>query len=253
VAEVSRLDPEKIAPLTGSIFRELNEQARAFNAMLRGLRRLEIHVPRRLLERLMTAGVESEMATEARIVTVMFTDIVAFTRYSGDRSAAQVAAFLNRHFAMVAEAVEAEGGTVDKFIGDSVMAFWGAPEAQPDHAERAVRATRAIAVALATLNARRQEESKPPIRMRIGLHGGPVAVGNIGAPGRMNYTIVGDAVNTANRVEQIAKTIMVPEENICGLASDAVIHALDEDSVAEPVGEFHVPGRFEPARIYRLA
>lgn len=252
-AEVSRVDPEKVEPLPGSIFRELNEQARAFNAMLRGVRWLEIYVPRRLVERLMTEGAEGEMATEARIVTIMFTDIVGFTRYSEGRSAAQVAAFLNRHFAMVAEAVEVEGGTVDKFIGDSVMAFWGAPEAQPDHAERAVRATRAIAGALKILNERRRAQEKPPIRMRIGLHGGPVAVGNIGAPGRMNYTIVGDAVNTANRVEEIAKTIMTPEDNICALASDAVIHALGEDPAAEPVGEFAVPGRVEPVSIFRLA
>lgn len=252
-AEVSRLAPEKVEPLPGSIFRELNEQARAFNAMLRGLRWLEIYVPRRLVERLMTAGAEGEMATEARIVTIMFTDIVGFTRYSEGRSAAQVAAFLNRHFAMVAEAVEAEGGTVDKFIGDSVMAFWGAPEAHPDHAERAVRAVRAVAAALEARNARRRSEGKPPIRMRIGLHGGPVAVGNIGAPGRMNYTIVGDAVNTANRVEQIGKTIISAEENICALASDAVIQALADDPVAEPVGEFPVPGRVEPVLVYRLA
>ncbi|MBT6119457.1 MAG: hypothetical protein HOH66_16450 [Rhodospirillaceae bacterium] len=256
-AEVSRLKPEKVDPLPGSMFRELNEQARAFNAMLRGLRWLEVYVPRRLVERLMTTGAEGGMTTEARTVTIMFTDIVGFTRYSENRTAAQVAAFLNRHFAMVAEAVEAEGGTVDKFIGDAVMAFWGAPEAQPDHAERAVRAAHRIARDLAALNARRRSEGKPPIRMRIGLHSGPVAVGNIGAPGRMNYTIVGDAVNTANRIEQIAKTVMTPEEDICALASEAVIDALDdnrsEERTATPVGEHAVPGRVEPVRIYRLA
>ena len=250
--EVSRLEPGKVAPLPGSIFRELNEQARAFNAMLRGLRWFEIYVPRRLVERLMRAGGDDGLETESRTATVLFTDIAGFTAYSETRTAAEVATFLNHHFAMVAEAVEAEGGTVDKFIGDAVMAFWGAPEAQADHAERAVRAAHAIAQALAEGNARRAEEGKPPVRMRIGLHSGSVAVGNIGAPGRMNYTIVGDAVNTANRVEQLGKTLMAGEDPICVLATEAVIEALDGKLAVEPVGEQPMRGRSEPVRIFRL-
>jgi class 3 adenylate cyclase len=119
--------------------------------------------------------------------------------------AAEIADFLNHHFALVAKCVEAEGGTVDKYIGDSVMAFWGAPEPQPDHTERACRAAIGVSIALKSDNMARKREGKPPVRVRIGVHTGEVVVGNIGAPGRINYTIVGDTVNAASRLEQLCK------------------------------------------------
>ena len=85
------------------------------------------------------------------------------------------------------------------------MAFWGAPDDQPDHAERASRAARAIAIAIEADNQTRLAAGDPPVRVRIGLHSGPVTVGNIGAPGRINYTIIGDTVNIAQRLEQLGK------------------------------------------------
>ena len=175
--------------------------------MLRGLRWFEVYVPRALVERLMGLGTAGTLASVEREVTVMFTDIAGFTAFSEGRPAAEVAQFLNRHFAMVSESIEATGGTVDKFIGDGVMAFWGAPEAQPDHAERAARAALAIAQALRIDNEARRAAGEVPVRLRLGLHTGPVTVGNIGAPGRMNYTIIGDTVNAAQRVEALGKDL----------------------------------------------
>ena len=135
----------------------------------------------------------------------MFTDIVGFTAMSSAMSGEDTAEFLNDHFEMVGAAVEAEGGTIDKFIGDALMAFWNAPEDQPDHAVRACRAALVIREALETENVRRRKQGLPPVRLRIGIHTGEVVVGNIGAPGRVNYTIVGDAVNVANRIEQLGR------------------------------------------------
>ena len=129
--------------------------------MLRGLRWFEVYVPRTLVERLLHLGAAGSLDSVEREITVMFTDIASFTAFSEGRPAAEVAAFLNRHFALVSQAIEAEGDTVDKFIGDGVMAFWGAPEAQPDHAERAARAALAIAEAIRADNRARHEAGIP--------------------------------------------------------------------------------------------
>jgi class 3 adenylate cyclase len=151
--------------------------------------------------RLIRAGDAGTIRPEARELTVMFTDIAGFTAMSETRPAPEVADFLNEHFALLGACVEAEGGTVDKFIGDALMAFWGAPETQTDTAPRACRAALAIARAVDADNARRTAAGRPAIRIRIGLHSGPVVVGNVGWPGRINYTIVGDTVNTCQRLE----------------------------------------------------
>src|SRR5690606_6513392 len=188
-----------------SPFRETDEARVAFNSMLRGLRWFETYIPRRLVERLIEQGGEEALPSEYRDVTVLFTDIVGFTSIGERLSAQKLSAFLNRHFTVLAEHIEREGGTIDKYIGDSIMAFWNAPDPQPDHADRAVRAALAIARALHEDNERRARKGLRPVRLRIGLHTGPAVAGNIGAPGRVNYTLVGDTVNTAQRLESLGK------------------------------------------------
>ena len=101
------------------------------------------------------------------------------------------------------------------------MAFWNAPEDQTDHAARACRTAIAIRDAVRAENMQRQEQSLPPVRVRIGIHTGDVVVGNIGAPGRINYTIVGDAVNIANRLEQLGREEIAPGESVVILISSA--------------------------------
>jgi class 3 adenylate cyclase len=202
---IGDFDFATVSELPGSRFEELNDAAGAFNAMLRGLRWFETYVPRTLVKLLIGRGEAKSLASVERRVTVLFTDIAGFTGLSQTMPAAEIADFLNHHFALVAKCVEAEGGTVDKYIGDSVMAFWGAPEPQPDHTERACRAAIGVSIALKSDNMARKREGKPPVRVRIGVHTGEVVVGNIGAPGRINYTIVGDTVNAASRLEQLCK------------------------------------------------
>lgn len=250
-SRISNLEVSKVEMLRGSAFRELNDQAAAFNAMLRGLRWFEVYVPRALVERLLRLDAAGSLASVERDVTVMFTDIASFTAFCEGRAAADVAAFLNRHLAMVSDAIEATGGTVDKFIGDGVMAFWGAPEAQPDHAERAARAALAIAQALHTDNRARREAGKAPVRMRLGLHSGPVTVGNIGAPGRMNYTIIGDTVNAAQRVEALGKKL-VPDAEIVALATAETAARLGPAFTPTPAGAHALRGRQEAIEVFRL-
>ncbi|HUT51654.1 MAG TPA: adenylate/guanylate cyclase domain-containing protein [Alphaproteobacteria bacterium] len=246
-----RLDD--VPALRGSRIRELNAQARAFNTMLGGLRWFEAYVPKRLVERLMSRGDAGALPSKERDLTIMFTDIAGYTSLSEGRDAAEVAALLNDHFALIAACIEAEDGTVDKFIGDSVMAFWGAPDKQKNRAIRACRAALAIREAITKDNKARIAAGAPPIRMRIGLHSGLVTVGNIGAPGRLNYTIVGDAVNVASRIEGQGRQYAVEDEAVTILISGETKMDLDDTFDPVRVGEASVRGRTAPVELYRLA
>ena len=253
--KVGDMTLEEIEDLPTSRIREIDDQARAFNGMVRALRWLEIYVPRRLARRLLetTGGTVSSQDAE---VTVMFTDIAGFTAWSEDRDAPAVADFLNHHFAIVGQGIDATDGTIDKFIGDAAMAFWGAPERQDDHAMRAVRAARLIAEAVAAENAARGADVAP-LRMRIGIHCGKVTVGNIGAPDRMNYTIVGDTVNVCQRLEQAGKDLArqaEASEAVVIIVSESIARQLPESEAAAltPIGEITLRGRAEPIRAFRL-
>jgi adenylate cyclase len=248
---IRTLDLTAARPLGRSRLRELDEAIRAYNALIASLHWFETYVPRRLVRRLMAQG-ETATALEEREVTVLFTDIVDFTTLAEKLSAPDAAAFLNHHFQLLAACVEAEDGTIDKFIGDSLMAFWGAPEEQPDHSDRACRAARAIAAAIAADNRHRRELGKPPVRIRIGVHTGSAVVGNIGAPGRINYTLVGDVVNTAQRIENTAKECMSAEDEAVVLVSKAVLQAAQSDYSAEPIGRRILRGREEATDVFRL-
>jgi len=249
--KISDLDLGGATPLPGSRIGELDEQARAFNAMLGGLRSFERYVPRRLVSRLIASRLDAEVASEERELTVMFTDIVGFTAMSERLPAAEVARFLNEHFSLLAACVEAEEGTIDKYIGDALMAFWGAPDRQDDHALRACRAALAIAAAMTADNAARLADGRPVARIRIGLHSGPVVVGNIGAPGRINYTIVGDTVNTCQRLEALGRDFDHGEAATI-LVSGTVAEAVEGHLAVEPVGSYDVKGREEQVEAFRL-
>ena len=182
----------------------------------------------------------------------IFTDIVGFSTIAGRLPAAQLAEFLNRHFALLAECIEAEEGTVDKYIGDSVMAFWGAPTLQPDHAQRACRAAQAIAETLHDDNERRSEKGLRPVRVRIGVHSGPAIVGNVGAPGRINYTLIGDTVNIAQRLETLAKDFDPGTGETVVLLSADTAAALDGGFSLKSVGSHLLRGQTDPIEVYQL-
>ncbi len=247
---IGRLELDAVSELPGSRIRELDDQSNAFNAMLGGLRWFEVYVPKSLVRRLVRQ--EAEPASEERELTVMFTDIAGFTGVAEGVTADALAEFLNEHFALIAGAVEDSGGTLDKFIGDAVMAFWGAPEIQTDHAERACRAAADIAGRIAAENARRRAAGLAPVRIRIGLHSGPAVVGNIGAPGRMNYTIVGDTVNVAQRLEQLGKQVYGGAPETAVLISGDTAARLGSRDRLEPAGSFEVSGRREPVEVFKL-
>ncbi len=250
--QVRNLTLDGVPQLPGSLFKEITSADQAFNSMVVGLRWFETYVPRNLVRRLVQQGDDAVTDSVTRTATVMFTDIVGFTNLSETMTANETASFLNAHFAVLSRCIEDEGGTIDKFIGDAVMAFWGAPEALPDHAACACRAALAIREAITADNVRRNADDAHPIRVRIGLHTGEVIVGNIGAPGRINYTIVGDTVNTANRLEQFGKEIGDKDAEVTVVLSEATMRAAGDAITPIPAGTHRVRGREEEIKVYQL-
>jgi adenylate cyclase len=248
---IRELSIENVAPLLRSPLRELDVAARAFNSMLGGLRWFQTYVPRLLVLQLIGQE-QTELESEERSVTVLFTDIVGFTEIAGRLPAPQLAEFLNRHFGLLAGCIDAEQGTVDKYIGDSVMAFWGAPATQSDHALRACRAAKAIAATLREDNERRSAKDLRPVRLRIGIHTGPAVVGNVGAPGRINYTLIGDTVNIAQRLEQLGKEVDTGTDDVIALISGETAACLDDSFVLQPLGDQELRGRSESLAVVRL-
>jgi class 3 adenylate cyclase len=237
--------------IKASRIREVERAVEAQRAMRNGLQWLSNYIPRSLTPLLMKSG--DELISRERDVVVLFTDIVGFSSIAEGRQAAKVAALLNRHFGLLGTIIDQEGGTIDKYIGDSVMAFWGAPLDQEDSADRAVRAAQRIAQKLHIDNQRRGRKGLKPLRIRIGIHKGPALVGNIGAPGRVNYTLVGDTVNVAQRLEQFGREI---DDGL----SDAIIVISEELAEALPLGApliDHGPhvlhGRSAAMRIFQIA
>jgi class 3 adenylate cyclase len=249
---IGSFELEGLETLPGSIIRELDDQSHAFNAMLSSLRWFETYVPKSLVRRLILRGDPAGIDTEERELTILFTDIVGFTTAAERMTPAGTAAFVNRHLSLVTRCIDAEAGTVDKYIGDAVMAFWNAPESQPDHADRACRAALAIRAAIEEDNRALAAQDEAPLRLRIGIHTGPVVVGNIGSPGRMNYTVVGDAVNTAQRLEALGKELAPEGEQVTILLSRMTRDKLSAPLVVLAAGRFAVKGRAQEVEVFRL-
>ncbi len=250
ISRIAELEIAQVQELSSSRIAELDAQARAFNNMLGALRWFAMYVPRSLVSRLIHRG-DQEVISEQRQLTILFTDLAGFTSASEAMTATETAELLNHHFALLAACVEREGGTIDKFMGDALMAFWGAPDPQPDHASRAVRAARAMAQAVHQDNLERTINGATPIRMRIGLHCGLAVVGNIGAPERMNYTVVGDTVNTAQRMEQLGKEI-APDAETVVLATESVVAEAGQRADYESVGAVTARGKTKSIDVFRV-
>lgn len=239
-------------PLGRQRLRELDEAAHAFNSANAALTWFGNYVPRRLVNRLIRDGEDAVTQSKEREVTVMFTDLVGFTAMSESMTAPEVAQLLNEHFALMAECIEAEDGTIDKFIGDAVMAVWGGLKRDEDHAAKACRAALKVAECIAEDNIKRRASGRPVLRLRIGLHSGAVVVGNIGAPGRINYTVVGDTVNTAQRMEQLAREHMAETHECVVLASGETVAQAAMEKEMPLVGRMAVKGRSQPVDVYLL-
>lgn len=244
---LEKFDFEKIPNMPKSYLKELNDASRIFNKLAMTLKAFGTYVPKSLVLRLIKIGDVRKLKPELKQVTIMFVDIVGFSAMTEKLTAEETTLFLNEFFTLITKSVEKCGGTVDKFIGDEVMAFWGAPEEQPDHFDRAAKA--ALMIKKNLLNFNRRKDNKN-ISIRIGIHSGSVIVGNIGTDSRMNYTITGDAVNIAKRIEQFGKN-QEPKE-VCILLSEETVKGLSSTSLLGDLGEHTIRGHKKKINIFNL-
>jgi adenylate cyclase len=156
-----------------------------------------------VVERLSRDTAALRLGGELREVTVIFADLSGFTALSGRVSAEVLTRVTNEYLAYIVEAVESTGGYVDKFIGDAVMAMWGAPAADSNHATNAVHAALAAVARIRAEHARAEKRGELGYGVKIGVNSGPAVVGNVGTPKRFNYTAVGETVNVASRLESV--------------------------------------------------
>ena len=203
------------------------------------------YVPPEVVDRLIERPELLRLGGETRELTLMFTDLANFTTLSEQQTAEQTVEVLTAYFNTMTPLIHRTGGTVDKFIGDAVMAFWGAPLDDAQHAEHALRAAIAMQQAMARLSAELLARGLPAIHMRIGLHSGRVVVGNVGSDTRFSYTAIGDAVNLAARLEGANKAF-----GSLILLSEATASQLPDDISLRPLDEVIVKGKSEPIRVY---
>jgi adenylate cyclase len=223
---------------------ELANLSTAIADMAGGLAAFRKYIPADLVRTLLRQGIEPRPGGSIRMLTVMFTDIAGFTGLS-ERLGDQIIPLLSRYLDTVSREVTGHSGTIDKFIGDAVMAFWGAPTANPNHAVDACRA--ALACQSALLQSGLVDDHGRPVKVRIGINSGDMLVGNIGSEFRLNYTVIGDAVNVASRLEAANKeygTEIIIGEETRRLAGDR-IHVRELDRLV-------VYGRAGGLAIYEL-
>ena len=236
MAEVGRLELAD-KPLPRSNVREIVAMQQALAAMKGGLRSFARYVPRDLVRRVLSSGREAVLGGETRELTVFFSDIEGFTSVAESMAPAELVEMLGEYLEEMTRIIAAHGGTVDKYLGDGILAFWGAPEEDPAHARRAAVAALDCAAAAGAAK----------LRTRIGLATGPVLVGNIGTPERMNYTVMGDTVNLASRLEGLNKAYGTRI-----LVSEATAAALGSEVIARAVDVVAVKGKSKGVKVYEL-
>jgi adenylate cyclase len=201
---------------------ELENLSSAIADMAGGLAAFRKYIPADLVKILVREGIEPRPGGSIRPLTVLFADIAGFTGLS-ERLGDRIIPLLSSYLDTMSREVSAHGGTIDKFIGDAVMAFWGAPATNADHAVDACRAALACQRALRTSGL--ADDGGRPLKVRIGVNSGQMLVGNIGSEFRLNYTVIGDAVNVASRLEGANKeygTEIIIGEETCRLAGNRV-------------------------------
>jgi adenylate cyclase len=221
----------------------LNERIRS-ERMVRS--RLERYHSPAVIESVLARPEREEAPVTVRETSILFADIVDFTTRCESLPPEEVAAFLNQFFSLAADTIFEFGGTLDKFIGDEVMAFFGAPLPQEDHAERAVRSALELMRALEQWNSERERDGLDQVVVRAAIHSGPVVVGDIGSETRVDYTVLGNTVNVAARIEEYAAE---PGMIVIGETTHSAVADL---FVTEHLGDVQMKGLSRKIAVYRV-
>jgi adenylate cyclase len=222
-----------------SPLRELDDLSGVLVQMSRGLASFRKYMPTELVRTLVSQGVEASPGGHQQTLTVMFTDVAGFTGIS-EELGDEVVPVLAEYLEAVSTAVLNHGGTIDKFIGDGVMAFWGAPVPNARHAIDACAAALECQRLLALQRADALRREGTPLRMRVGINTGRMLVGNIGSSERLSYTVIGDPVNVASRLEPLGKIygadIIIGEDTRIAAGDAVIVRCLDAVSVYGRIG-----------------
>jgi len=230
-----------------SYIHEIQLMAAAINSMKNGLAAFRLYVPADLVRQLIRSGEEATPGGQERELTVLFTDITNFTSIAEEMTAREIMVSLSEYFDAISAIISEEKGVIDKYIGDSVMAFWGAPLANEQHALSACRAVLRAMQALDTLDATRRERGGRSFHTRFGVHTGFAIVGNVGSRERLNYTALGDNVNLANRLESVNKYY-----GTHAIISQSTYRYVRHGFICRPLDIITVKGRSAGVKIYEL-
>ncbi len=246
VTMIEKMDSEPL-PLVRSRVREIDVLSRAIDTLDSAVKSFAAFVPVGLVRELLTTDAKTQLGGHSRFLTILFSDLENFSSLSERIPTQALLKQVSRHLELVIRSINREHGTIDKFMGDGVMAFWGAPALLEDHAYRACVAALRVQRGMEELNAQWLAEGSEALRVRIGIHCDAVLVGNIGSHERMSYTVLGDGVNVAARLEGVNKEFRT---TIC--ISHATFREAGENLCVRPIDEVTVKGRRGLVPIYEL-
>jgi class 3 adenylate cyclase len=230
-----------------SSIREIAVLARAIDTLDVAVKSFAAFVPVGLVSQLLQSEQKLELGGHSRFLTIFFSDLEAFSTLSEEVPSQELLLRVSAYLELVTKTVNQEHGTIDKFIGDGVMAFWNAPVERPDHVLRACAAALRAARRMERVNDVWETQGRPRIHLRIGLNCATVLVGNVGSSTRLSYTALGDGVNVAARLEGINKLFGT---TIC--ISDSIYDQAKADILARPIKRVQVKGRKTEFMIYEL-
>ena len=232
-----------------SRIREVRDLSASIGKMKSGIKNFSIYVPKSLVQQMIKTGAEPKLGGKRQQVTVLFTDVARFTDISESLDAEALMRRMSDYLEELTGALVNTHGraTIDKYIGDAIMALWNAPETDPDHIVNACRCTLLAHAANHRLNQKWQDQGITPFVTRFGLHTGEAVVGNVGSSDRMNYTAIGATVNVAARLEALNKVYGTEI-----LVSDAIVDGLDDRFVTRSLDVVRPKGVTQPIRIHEL-
>jgi len=219
----------------------------ALSSMQTGLRAFKRYVPAELVRQLIQTGEAARRGGKKSELTFFLSDIAGFTPISESMSPEALMVHISEYLDELTSIIMAKSGTVDKYIGDAIMAFWGAPVADIDHAAHACEAALACQEKIEELNTKWENEGKTPLPTRIGIHAGEAIVGNIGSSERINYTVIGDNVNLASRLEGANKVYGTQI-----IISRSVYEKVSDKFVVRPLDLIAVKGKEQSIMVYEL-